>query len=355
MNKKIILLALCAALVVSIFSACAGQQAAPATPAQPATPGEPAPVVTEAESFVLNLSHVFTPMQTKHQTLEEVAQRIYERSEGTIVIHIFPDGQLPTGRDGVEQVVRGSYFINMFDPGAMADWVPDFNALIGPMLYQSTAEYSAMCQTDFAQSLKDRAYEQGIKVLALDFNFGMRNVATVNSPVTSIDDMAGLIIRTPNSQLWIDTFQALGASPVAIAWAELYNALQTGVVDAFESSLSDMVDNMMWEVSNYVTMTSHFAGTGAAMMSRDIWERMTPEQQAIIQEEFTEGARRNNERSMADELAARATLEERGMEFIDEFGVEDFRARAAEAFETFPNLTPGVLDVIMAELENIRA
>lgn len=341
MNKRLMLLALCAVLVAAIFSACGGGNAA--------ADGE--------EEFVFNLSHVFTPMQTKHIVLEEVAENIYERTGGTVVIHVFPDGQLPTGRDGVEQVVRGASFINVFDPGCMADWVPDFNALIGPMLYTSTTEYSAMAATDLAQGLVDAAYEQGIKVLALDYNFGMRNVATVRSPVTSIDDIQGLIIRVPNSQLWIDTFTALGASPVAIAWAELYNALQTGVVEAFESSLSDMVDNQMWEVANYVTMTSHFAGTGAVMMSREVWERMSPAQQAIVQEEFTAGAIRNNERSLADEAAARATLEERGMTFIDAYEGFDpgpFRERAAAAFDAFPNLTPGIYEAINAELEKIR-
>jgi len=221
------------------------------------------------------------------------------------------------------------------------------------MLYANAAEYSAMCQTDFARSLNQKAEQAGIKVLALDYNFGMRNVLMSRTQLRSIDDLQGVKIRVPRNQLWIDTFNALGAAPVGMGWGELYNAMQTGVVDACESSISDFYDNSFHEVGRFLTKTAHFVGTGAAMMSLEVWNKLTAEQQRIMQEEFTRGARLNNERSKLDEADAQQKLEAAGM-VVNEIDLTVFRQRAKAWFDNNRNLSPGVYDNIMAELARIR-
>jgi TRAP-type C4-dicarboxylate transport system substrate-binding protein len=221
------------------------------------------------------------------------------------------------------------------------------------MLYANPDEYSAMAQTEFAQSLNRQASAQGIKVLALDYNFGMRNVVMARNQLRSVADLQGVIIRVPRAQLWIDTFTLLGAAPVGMVWAELYNALQTGVVNAYESSLSDTLENSLFEVARYITTTAHFVGTGAAMMSQQVWDSLSAEHQQIIQEEFTKGAKRNNELSAQNEAEAQAQLEAAGM-VINEIDLTEFRQRARAWFDNNRNLTPGVYDTIANELNRIR-
>jgi TRAP-type C4-dicarboxylate transport system substrate-binding protein len=235
----------------------------------------------------------------------------------------------------------------------MADWVPDYEALVGPMLYAKGEEYSAICQTEFAKSLNRKAEDKGLKVLALDYNFGMRNVVMTKRQLRSFDDLQGVKIRVPKNALWIDTFNALGASPVGMGWGEVYNACQTGIIDAYESSISDTFDNQMNEVAKYVTRTAHFIGTGAVMMSKAVWDKLTPQQQQIMQEEFTRGAKYNNELVNKDEAEAQKKLEAQGMVFND-IDLAPFRQRAKSWFDNNKQLTPGVYDVITAELSKIR-
>jgi len=306
-----------------------------------------------SDKIIFKLSHVFLPDQSLHIALSDVAKKINERTGGKIEIQIFPDGEIANGVDGAEQCVRGAYFINVYDPGCMGDWVPDYYALIGPMLYSNTAEYSAVCETDFAKSLNKKAEEKGLKVLALDYNFGMRNMVMAKRQIQSIQDIQGLKMRVPKSQLWIDTFTTLGAAPVGMAWAELYNALQTGVIDAYESSISDTYDNQMNEVAKYVTKTAHFVGTGAVMLSKKIWDGLTPEQQKIMQEEFLRGAKYNNELVDKDEAEAQKKLESLGMVF-NEIDLTQFRQRAKAWYDNNKSLTPGVYNVLNAELDKIR-
>jgi TRAP-type C4-dicarboxylate transport system substrate-binding protein len=305
------------------------------------------------EKIIFKLSHTFTPLQPTHLALMEAAKKINERTNGQIVIQVFADGEIANGLDGAEQCVRGAYFINVYDPSCMADWVPDYSALIGPMLYQSGEEYSAVCRSDFAQSLNKKAESAGLKVLALDYNFGMRHLVTAKKQVKSLADIQTLKLRVPKSQLWIETFTALGVSPVAIGWGELYNSLQSGIVDAYETSLSDTLDTQMNEVAKYVTKTGHFIGTGAVMMSKAVFDKLTPEQQKIFQEEFTAGAIRNNEMANAVEKDAEKQLKDRGMVF-NEIDLTEMRVKARAAFDKFPNLTPGVYDAIVAEIAKVR-
>ena len=305
------------------------------------------------DKITFRMSHVFSVHQATHIALDDASKKITERTNGQIEIAIFPENQIAVGVDGVEQCIRGAYFINVYDPGCMGNWVPDYNALIGPMLYSNPEEYSAMCQTEFAKSLNRKAEQNGLKVLALDYNFGMRNVVMTKTQLKSINDLQGVKIRVPNNALWIDTFNALGAAPVGMVWSEVYNALQAGVVDALESSTSDIFDNQLNEVTKYVTKTAHFVGTGAVILSKAVWDKLTPEQQKIMEEEFIRGAKLNNDMNTADEAEAQKKLEALGMVF-NEIDLTQFRQRAKTWFDNNKNITPGVYDTIMAELNKIR-
>jgi TRAP-type C4-dicarboxylate transport system substrate-binding protein len=140
-----------------------------------------------------------------------VIDKIAERTDGAIEIQHYPQGQLATYKDGVEQVARGAQFISVEDPSYLGDYVPDFNALVGPMLYKSFDEYEYMIQTELVKGmLEELEEEHRIKVLALDYIFGFRNMKT-NKVITTPADLKGMKIRVPGSQLFIDTLTAMGA------------------------------------------------------------------------------------------------------------------------------------------------
>jgi len=315
------------------------------------TKAESQPASTE--KIVFKVSHNFTPLQPLHLALEQVAKNVSTRTNGQIELQLYANAEIANGLDGVEQCIRGANFINVYDPSCLASWVPDYNALIGPMLYANTAEFSKMAQTDFAKALNAQAETAGVKILALDYTFGMRNIASNKKPIQSIDDLKGLKIRVPKSQLWIDTFTALGASPAAMSWSEIYNAMETGVVDAFESSVSDMYDSQMTEVIKYMANTGHFIGTAAVMTSKEAFDKLTDEQRQIIEEEFAAGAVLNNQLSTEAENGAVAKMEAEGVVFND-VDLTPFREKAKSVFDNNKTLSPGVYDRIQEELAKIR-
>lgn len=350
MRKQLAIL-MAGAMALSL-TACGGsstQQSGGSDTQQEAAEG-----TSSGEAKVFRISHNFLSNQPLHAALQEVAQNIEERTNGQIKFEIYENAQISNGVNGVEQCVRGGDLINVYDASCMGDWVPDYNALVGPFLYDTQEEYIELCKSDWVKSLNEKAEEQGIKVLALDYCFGFRHIGTNRKAITSLEDMKGLKIRVPQSSLWVETFEALGASPTAMGWSEIYNGLQTNVIEGMESSLSDINDNQLGEVLGYITETGHFLGTASIQMSAEQFNSLTPEQQQIMEEEFAKGAAVNNELFDKANEEARVALEDLGIEFI-EVDREPFKEASKAYFDNMDGLTEGVYDTIMGELEKIRA
>ena len=136
--------------------------------------------------------------------MQQVAQRIKERTNGAIEIQCYDSSQLAVYKDNIEQVVNGADWIACEDPSYLADYDIDFEALIGPMMYNSIDEYSYVCQSDLVKNMCQKLEDNyGIHVLALDFNVGMRCLQT-NKVIKTPADLKGMKIRVPNSSMYIN-------------------------------------------------------------------------------------------------------------------------------------------------------
>ncbi|GHV89805.1 C4-dicarboxylate ABC transporter [Spirochaetia bacterium] len=309
------------------------------------------------KKLVFKLSHVFLPEQPLHIALTRVAENINKRTNGRIEIQIFVDGQIANGVDGVEQIVQNSYFINVYDSSCVENWVPDLAGFVGPMLYQSGQEYSAVCKSPLAQSLCAEAEKKGIKILALDYNFGMRGILSTKrkGPIRTIAELSGAKIRMPNTNFWIETMNGFGASSVGMPWAEVYNAMQAGIIDGLATTLSDTYDNSLWEVSGSFTKNSLYIGTGAVMLPKKIWdEELTAEERRIFQEEFTAGAEYNNQMVYDLEARVESEMAQKGLQFFEGVELDQYRLRAKKWFDNHKGLTPGFYEKLTAEIEKAR-
>ena len=118
--------------------------------------------------ITLRMSHVFSPKEDLAISLETAANNIFDKSNGAVKILTYPQGQIATYKDGVEMVVRGAYFISVEDPSYIGDYVPEFTALVGPMLYRNYEEYTSLVKTPPVQGWIEKASPKGIKVLSLE-------------------------------------------------------------------------------------------------------------------------------------------------------------------------------------------
>lgn len=302
--------------------------------------------------ITLKLSHVFSPDEQLTKSMDEVATHIKEKTGGAVIIETYPQAQLPTYKDGIEMVVRGARFISVEDPSFLGDYVPDFKALYGPMLYDNYDEYVQMTKTELVQKMKADAEAKGIKILALDYIYGFRNVIT-DLEIRTPEDLKGIKLRTPGSKSYIDTLRAMGATAVPLPWGETLSAAQQGVVDGLEGSEFTNIGTKVYEVKKNVALTKHILGTAGVYISTEVWNDMPEEYRIIVEEEFIAGAQRMNAKMTADHSAVVAELEGYGVKF-NEVDREAFNKAVAPVFETMSDLTPGIYEKIMAELAKMR-
>ena len=109
------------------------------------------------EEVIIKLSMIFAPNEPISIEIMEAASRIKERTNGKIDVQVYPSGQLPAYKEGIELIARGANWMSVDDPSYLGDYVPDFAALIGPMIYRSYYEYEEMLNTRFVKNLEKQA------------------------------------------------------------------------------------------------------------------------------------------------------------------------------------------------------
>jgi len=269
---------------------------------------------TKQEARVIKVTTKFVDDEQTAKSLVKVVDAINQRSNGTLELQLFTSGTLPIGKDGMEQVANGSDWILVDGVNFLGDYIPDYNAVTGPMLYQTFEEYLRMVKTPLVQDLNAQALEKGIKVLSLDWLFGFRNIEA-KKPIKTPEDMKGLKLRVPTSQLYTFTIEAMGGNPVAMPYPDTYAALQQGVIDGLEGSILSFYGTKQYENVKEYSLTRHLLGVSAVCISKKCWDSLTDEQRTIIQEEFDKGALDNltETQKLEDEYAQK--LKENGIEF----------------------------------------
>lgn len=338
--KKVLKVLMLALATMMLFASCGKKE-------------EAATTEKKEEKVVIKLSTKFVEDEQTAKSLKRVASKILERSNGNIEIQVYPGGQLPIGKDSMEQVVSGANWISVDGLNFIGDYVPDFNAINGPMLYKNFDEYLAMTKSDLVMNLEAEADKKGIKVLSLDYLFGFRSMLT-DKEVETPADLSGLKVRVPTSQLYMYTLEAMGANPTPLPFTEVYSGIQQGVVDGLEGSLMTIYGTKIYEVRKNVSLTNHLLGVSAVSISKQVWEGMSDEQRTIIQEEFDAGAKYNNDVTVELEKEYKVKLEELGVVF-NEVDLPAFNKETSKVFTKFPKWTPGIYDQIQEELKVIRA
>lgn len=308
--------------------------------------------VEKVKTRVIKVSTKFVGNEQTAKSLEKVVAKVNERSKGSLELQLFTSGTLPIGKDGMEQVVNGSDWILVDGVNFLGDYIPDYNAITGPMLYQSFDEYLRMCKTPLVENLNKTAEEKGIKVLSLDWVFGFRSMMT-NTPIKTPEDMEGLSIRVPTSQLYTFTLEAMGANPVAMPYPDTYAAIQQGVIDGVEGSIMTYYGTKQYENVKEYSLTRHLLGVSAVTISKKCWDSLTDEERTIIQEEIINGAEDNLAETEKLESVYVTKLKEEGVNFT-EIDSDAFNKVVAPVYTKFPKWSPGIYDKIMDELKQIR-
>ncbi|MDK2896548.1 MAG: TRAP-type transport system periplasmic protein [Candidatus Atribacteria bacterium] len=291
-------------------------------------------VALAQEQYVLRFNHVLAPGHPYHEGFQKWAERVYERTDGGLKIEVFHSAQLGVEEDIIEQIRQGVPVGQNTDAARLGNYVPEIAVINGPYFVESIEEVKKLNDSPSVQKWIDTLdKEYGLKVLSFNWVQGFRHFMTKDKPVKTPEDLKGLRIRTPPAPIWQESVRALGATPTALNFDEIYTALQQGAVDGAELVYDNVTSGNLHEVLNYISETGHFLLVNFQVVSSKWFNNLPEEYQKILVEECD---RAGLETSYLIEEKTKETKEiirEKGVTIIEDVDLEAFRKAGESAYE----------------------
>ncbi len=222
------------------------------------------------------------PIETSYgQAFQELDKCLQEGSDGALSVTIYPDRQLGDLTETFEQVRQGTVDIAAVAPGMMAEFMPEVQVVAIPFLFESLEHWKDVVNGEVGQELAKRTREKvGIEVIGY-YGGSVRQLVTTR-PINSLADIDGLVMRLLPSDLLQAAWSSLGAKPTNLAYGEVYNALQLGVIQGLDNEPEWIIRMKFHEQAPYVALTSHEIVTRPLIFSAQTMDRLPPEQQELV-------------------------------------------------------------------------
>ncbi|PWR25805.1 TRAP transporter substrate-binding protein [Zavarzinia aquatilis] len=264
-----------------------------------------APLPAFAAPIVIKFSHVVAPDTPKGKGAQKFKELAEKYTNGAVVVEVYPNSQLYKDKEELEALQLGA--VHMLAP-SLAKFGPlgvqEFELFDLPYLMQSYDDLRKITDGDVGKMLLGKLEAKGIKGLAYWDN-GFK-VMSANSPLRTPDDFLGLKMRIQSSKILEAQMQALGAVPQVMAFSEVYQALQTGVVDGTENPPSNMYTQKMHEVQKHASLSNHGYLGYAVIVNKAFWEGLDPAVREQLDKALAEStvfansiAKEENEKSLA--------------------------------------------------------
>ena len=302
-----------------------------------------------AEPITLTLGHTGAPTH-HYQTISELfAETVAERTDGQVIIEVYPSDQLGKQLEAVEGTMLGTQDIFLVSDTVLSNWVPDMGILNLPFLFSSLDEVHEVLEGPVGDELESKMEGTGAVVIGWWMG-GLRNVTNNRQPITTPADLEGLKIRVPEGEVFVETFRALGANPVVISFGELYSALQLGTADAQENPPAHILTQKFYEVQAYTSRTAHIYLGSPLIMNEDKLNGLPDEYRQILLDTATEMAAVHLEMVNSLEDEQWAELERLGNQ-INDVDTAPFPEATAPVIDAFrERLDADIIDAIQTQL-----
>ncbi len=241
-------------------------------------------VVTAASAqspIVIKFSHVVALDTPKGKGAEQFKKLAEERSKGRVKVEVYPNSVLYKDKEELEALQIGA--VQMLAP-SLSKFGPlgarEFEAFDLPFLFDNETELHKVTEGPIGAQLFRLLENKGITGLAYWDN-GFK-VMTANRPLRNPEDFKGLKMRIQSSKVLDAQMRAFGANPQVLAFSEVYQALQTGVVDGTENTPSNIYTQKMHEVQKYLTLSDHGYIGYAVIVNKKFWDGLPPDIRVLL-------------------------------------------------------------------------
>ena len=252
------------------------------------------------------------PSHIYNKAVERFAEIVADKTKGEVEVQLFPASQLGSERDMVEGLQLGTLEMTLTSTGPMGNFVPQVKLFNLPFLFKDRESCYRVLDGEIGTGISDLFLKVGIRSLGW-FENGFRNVTNSKVAINKPEDMKGLKIRVMEDDVFILTMKALGASPLPMAFGELYTALEQKAVDAQENPLAVIHSSRFFEVQKYLAMTGHFYSPAVLLIGEIAWKTLSPEQQAILKDAAAQAKDYERKISLEADQELEAACKKEGM------------------------------------------
>ena len=304
---------------------------------------------TAASAETLRLNHNNPPDHPTHISMQFMADRVSELTDGELKIQIFPNAQLGTQRESMELLQNCSLDMARSNASELEAFEESYAAMNLPYVFDSEEHFQQVIAGDIGQDILAASEDNGFRGVAF-LTEGARSFYG-QKPILSPSDLEGVKVRVQPSPSAIRMVELLGGNPTPISWGELYSALQQGVVDAAENNPTALTTARHGEVVSDFSLDEHTIIPSVVVISNCAWEDMGAEKQEALMQAAAEMQERHN-KTWGE--AASAAIEQAQSELGVEIHEVD-KAPFVEAVQPMYDEVASQSEVVADLIERIRA
>jgi tripartite ATP-independent transporter DctP family solute receptor len=318
--------------------------------------GAAAPAMAEFNSRNIRVSNGINQDHPVGNGIKAMQACLDDKSGGKLKLTAFWGGALGGDLQATQALRSGVQEAVVTSSSPLVGLIPSLGVFDLPFLFANDKEADAVMDGAFGDMMNKKLEEQGLVNLAYWEN-GFRNLSNSKHAVTKWEDFSGLKVRVMQNNIFLDTFQNLGANATPMAFGEVFSALETNAIDAQENPYVTIDTSKFYEVQKYITETNHAYTPFLFLFSKPIFDSYTPEEQAALRECAVVG--RDEERKVIRDLNQKSLekIKAAGLE-VNALSPEEqtrIREKSMVVYEKHKaEIGADVVDAVLADLKKIR-
>lgn len=278
------------------------------------------------------------------------AEELESAAPGEFKVQYYPNHQLGDDTAMLESMQFGTMDAGVITGTQVGTMEASFQLNDLPFLYANNEQAHRVLDGDVGQTLLAKLDARGIVGLGFP-EAGFRHTINNERPIRTPEDFKGVKLRVQPSDLFIDSFRAIGANPVPMAWSDVFTAVQQGTVDGLEIPLPVIFANKYPEVTDYLSLTSHTYNALALLMSKQTFSKLSADQQDMVREAAKKAIERQRETVSSNNEGVLEQIREAGMTVNEVDDVEAFRDKVSSVYEEYRSKIGA--DILDAALDQV--
>lgn len=277
--------------------------------------------------------------------MESFMKEITEKTNGEITGKIYHNGVLGSQPDAIEQTRLGAIDFGEFSLGPMGQSISETNVVSLPFIFKSIPEMYKLMDGAAGEAIGKGMEAKGLVPVGW-YDAGARSFYNSIRPINTPDDVKGMKVRVMNNDLFVGMIASMGGNATPMAFAEVFQSLKTNVVDGAENNPPSYESTNHYEVAKYYSLTEHLIIPECLCVSKVAWDKLTPEQQAIVKEAGRNSANLQRKLWAEREKASMEKVVAGGVMVNTIADKAPFQDAMAPVYEQFLSANPGLTDLV---------